>query len=65
MDDYKELIERLHIKAGHNQYKFSDALMIEAADAVESLLSENERLKHNLTSTEQTQSPQTCVGKLK
>ena len=54
MDDYQELIERLHIKAGHNQYKFSDALMIEAADAIESMLAENERLKHNLTSTEQT-----------
>ena len=52
--DYQELIERLHIKAGHNQYKFSDALMIEAADAIESMLAENERLKHNLTSTEQT-----------
>ena len=36
-----------------------------AANAIESLLSENERLEHNLTSTEQTQSPQTCVGKLK
>ena len=54
MDDYQELIERLRIKAGHNQYKFSDALMIESADAIESLLTENERLKHNLTSTEQT-----------
>ena len=54
MDDHKELIERLHIKAGHNQYKFSDALMIEAADAIESLRAENERLKHNLTTTEQT-----------
>ena len=52
--DYQELIERLHIKAGHNQYKFSDALMIEAANAIESLLAENDRLKHNLTSTEQT-----------
>ena len=49
-----ELIERLRIKAGHNQYKFSDALMIEAADAIESLLVENERLKHNLAVTEQT-----------
>lgn len=52
--DYQELIERLRLKAGHNQYKFSDALMIEAADAIESLLTENERSNHNLTSTEQT-----------
>ena len=36
--------------------KFEDYFKLEA---------ENERLKHNLTSTEQTQSPQTCVGKLK
>ena len=52
--DYQELIERLHIKAGHNQYKFSDALMIKAANAIKSLLAENERLKHNLAVTEQT-----------
>ena len=52
--DYQELIKKLRDKAEHNQYKYSDALMIEAADAVESLLAENERLKHNLSTTEQT-----------
>ena len=52
--NYQELIERLRIKAGYNQYKFSDDLMIKSADAIESLLAENERLKHNLAVTEQT-----------
>ena len=47
MDDYQELIERL-------RYERDDGSRNEAADAIESLLAENERLKHNLTSTEQT-----------
>ena len=47
MDDYKELIERL-------RYEGYDVSRNEAANAIESLLAENERLKHNLTSTEQT-----------
>lgn len=58
--DYQELIERLR---DTNKHTF--ALWFDAADAIGSLLAENERLKHNLTSTEQTKSPQTCVGKLK
>ena len=45
--DYQELIERLRCEG-------DDVARDEAADAVESLLAENERLKHNLTSTEQT-----------
>ena len=47
MDDYQELIERL-------RYERDDGSRNEAANAIESLLAENERLKHNLTSTEQT-----------
>ena len=47
--DYQELIERLR---DTNKHTF--ALWFDAADANESLLAENERLKHNLTSTEQT-----------
>ena len=47
MDEYKELIERL-------RYEGYDVSRNEAANAIESLLAENERLKHNLTSTEQT-----------
>ena len=47
MDDYQELIERL-------RYVRDDGSRNEAANAIESLLAENERLKHNLTSTEQT-----------
>ena len=47
MDDYQELIERL-------RYEGYDVSRNEAANAIESLLAENERLKHNLTSTEQT-----------
>ena len=45
--DHKELIERL---------RFGNTVSIThvAADAIESLLAENERLNHNLTSTEQT-----------
>ena len=44
--DYQELIERL---------RFGNTVSIThvAANAIESLLAENERLKHNLTSTEQ------------
>ena len=45
--DYRELIERL-------RYERDDAARNEAADAIESLLAENERLKQNLTTTEQT-----------
>ena len=47
MDDYQELIERL-------RYERDDGSRDEAANAIESLLAENERLNHNLTSTEQT-----------
>lgn len=45
--DYQELIERL-------RYVRDDGSRNEAADAIESLLAENERLKHNLATTEQT-----------
>ena len=45
--NYQELIERL-------RYERDDGSRNEAANAIESLLAENERLKHNLTSTEQT-----------
>ena len=47
--NYQELIERLR---DTNKHTF--ALWFDAANAIESLLAENERLKHNLTSTEQT-----------
>ena len=47
MDDYQELIERL-------RYEGYDVSRNEAANAIESLLAENERLKHNLSTTEQT-----------
>ena len=47
MVDYKELIERL-------RYERDDVTRDEAADAIESLLAENGRLKHNLAVTEQT-----------
>ena len=47
--DYLKLIERLR---DTNRHTF--ALWFDAADAIESLLVENERLNHNLTSTEQT-----------
>ena len=45
--DYQELIERL---------RFGNTISITnvAANAIEYLLAENERLKHNLTTTEQT-----------
>ena len=45
--DYRELIERL-------RYEGYDVSRNEAANAIESLLAENERLKHNLATTEQT-----------
>ena len=45
--DYQELIERL-------RYEGYDVSRNEAANGIESLLAENERLNHNLTSTEQT-----------
>ena len=47
MYDYEELIERLRCEG-------DDVTRDEAADAIESLLAENERLKHNLATTEQT-----------
>ena len=43
--NYQELIERLR-----DPYQYEKPI----AYAIESLLAENERLKHNLTSTEQT-----------
>ena len=45
--DYQELIERL-------RYEGYDVSRNEAANAIESLLAENERLNHNLSTTEQT-----------
>ena len=45
--NYQELIERL-------RYERDDGARDEAANAIESLLAENERLKHNLSTTEQT-----------
>ena len=45
--EYQELIERL-------RYEGYDVSRNEAANAIESLLAENERLKHNLAVTEQT-----------
>lgn len=48
MDDYKELIERLRFGNTDSE------TMNGAANAIESMLAENERLKHNLTTTEQT-----------
>ena len=50
--NYQELIERLR-----NEHVTGFNLTVaacKAATAIESLLAENERLKHNLTSTEQT-----------
>ena len=46
MDDYRELIERLR--------SFHAKTTYDAADTIESLLAENERLNHNLSTTEQT-----------
>ena len=45
--DYQELIERL-------RYERDDGSRNEAANAIESLLAENERLNLNLATTEQT-----------
>ena len=45
--NYQELIERL-------RYEGYDVSRNEAANAIESLLAENEWLKHNLSTTEQT-----------
>ena len=45
--NHKELIERL-------RYERDDGSRDEAANAIESLLAENERLNHNLSTTEQT-----------
>ena len=56
--DYKELIERLrsfeidHAPDGWPAIRMRDISAM--CDAVESMLAENERLNHNLTSTEQT-----------
>ena len=48
MNDYKELIERLRSTS------ISPFDLGPVANAIESLLAENERLKHNLAVTEQT-----------
>ena len=48
MNDYQELIERLRFGNTDSE------TMNGAANAIESLLAENERLKHNLAVTEQT-----------
>ena len=48
VDDYKELIERLR------EQNLTYVEQKQVADAVASLLAENERLKHNLATTEQT-----------
>ena len=45
--EYQELIERLRCEG-------DDVTRDEAADAIESLLAENERLERNLATTEQT-----------
>ena len=47
--NYQELIEQLR---DTNKHTF--ALWFDAADAIESLLAENERLERNLSTTEQT-----------
>ena len=58
MDDYQELIERLRgFEIDHSPDGWPAIRMREISamcDAIESLLAENERLKHNLTTTEQT-----------
>ncbi len=51
MDDYQELIERLR-NSCEDAVQPDD--VYEAADLIEQLQAENERLKHNLTTTEQT-----------
>ena len=56
--DYRELIERLRgFEVDHSPDGWPAIRMREISamcDAIESLLAENERLKHNLTTTEQT-----------
>ena len=56
--DYRELIERLRsFEIDHEPDGWPGVRMRQISamcDAIESLLAENERLKHNLTSTEQT-----------
>ena len=58
MDDYEELIEWLRgFEIDHSPDGWPAIRMREISamcDAIESLLAENERLKHNLTTTEQT-----------
>ena len=58
MDDYKELIERLRsFEIDHEPDGWPGVRMRQISamcDAIESLLAENERLKHNLATTEQT-----------
>ena len=56
MDDHKELIERLRSlqKVDSVVMENSNTAYGKAANAIESLLAENERLKHNLAVTEQT-----------
>ena len=48
---YQELIERLRYERDNDPEKMMRAI---ASNVIESLLAENERLKHNLTTTEQT-----------
>ena len=58
MDDYQELIERLRsFEIDHEPDGWPGVRMRQISamcDAIESLLAENERLKHNLSTTEQT-----------
>ena len=58
MDDYEELIERLRgFEIDHSPNGWPAIRMREISamcDAIESMLAENERLKHNLAVTEQT-----------
>ena len=48
---YQELIERLRYERANDPEKMMRAI---ASNVIESLLAENERLKHNLATTEQT-----------
>ena len=58
MDDYKELIERLRsFEIDHEPDGWPGVRMRQISamcDAIESMLAENERLNHNLTTIEQT-----------
>lgn len=49
--EYQELIERLRYERANDPEKMMRTI---AANVIESLLAENERLKHNLSTTEQT-----------